>query len=441
MEYEYETNGVFWFPDFPEKIDGYYSISEDGKLNVLLIDDKSVSKKDDYKDVILGVLKSGESDKKITLVDNIITTDGIKIVENRIYIKKKVLPYLSIEGLHFNSLEEINFNELSMKYTSLPYWAEGVDRQNVETEIEDAKISLVFEDENPYFKVEFNSKKSLKECLEIEENIRRFLSFVSACDFRLSKFKGKSSKGEVEIIVPHIMYSCKDRSVFMFTLKDLKNNFSEILNKWFKLRKTKIKTIIDVHIASDHFQDVPVQYSFLVHVFALESYHHESGKFKETMFEDDEEEWESLKNCILDCIKNNIKDVNKEVNKEEKVNKEKVKVLNGRVEYIHNKSLKQKLNDILRFLGDDFVNDFIGKNENEINDFIKNTGNFRNDMVHWLESPPIEKVSKLIPKLKAILKACILKDLGFSDEMIIQGINKYLEEIQKYKTYKYRLSG
>lgn len=73
MEYEYETNGVFWFPDFPEKIDGYYSISEDGKLNVLLIDDKSVSKKDDYKDVILGVLKSGESDKKITLVDNIIT--------------------------------------------------------------------------------------------------------------------------------------------------------------------------------------------------------------------------------------------------------------------------------------------------------------------------------------------------------------------------------
>jgi len=58
-------------------------------------------------------------------------------------------------------------------------------------------------------------------------------------------------------------------------------------------------------------------------------------------------------------------------------------------------------------------------------------------MAHNLEFPPIEKVSKLIPKLKTILKACILKDLGFSDAMIIQGMEEYLKmQREQYQFYE-----
>jgi len=210
MIYEYvkfETNGEFWFPDFPEKMDGYYSISKNGELKVLLIDNKNVLEKKfkDNKDaifkedVILGerkdwiygreLLRIKDKPSKLTLIKNSITRrkDYSWIYE--------LIPYVAIDGAHFNSLEEITFNELSIKYDYLPDWIES--RQDVEAEIEDATVSLVFDGEEAYIKAKFNSEKSLKECLEIEDSIGQFLNFVSACDFGLLEFKGKSSKGEV----------------------------------------------------------------------------------------------------------------------------------------------------------------------------------------------------------------------------------------------------
>lgn len=211
-----------------------------------------------------------------------------------------------IDGTHFNSLEEITFNELSIKYDYLPDWVESC--QDIEAEIEDATVSLVFDGKEAYIKVKFNSEKSLKECLEIEDSIGQFLSFVSACDFRLLEFKGKSSKGEVDIIRQfhfNLWYHLS-RAEFIFTFKDIQNDFGKFLSKWMELRKeskgkdepSKIEIITNIHISLDsprHNEVENIYTDFLICVSALETYH--SIRFETSMFkkEDEKNVWNSLK--------------------------------------------------------------------------------------------------------------------------------------------------
>ncbi len=438
MVYEYkksEINCVFWFPDYPEKIDGYYSISENGELRVLLIDGRDILKErfksykasDDIilEDVILGerkdwtyfggeLLRIKDKPSKLTLIKNSITRrkDYSWIYE--------VIPYVVIDGAHFNSLEEITFNELSIKYDYLPDWIES--RQDVEAEIEDATVSLVFDGKEAYIKVKFNSEKSLKECLEIEDSIGQFLNFVSACDFGLLEFKGKSSKGEVDII-KQFTVGYLPRAEFIFTFKDIQNDFGKFLSKWMELRKeskrkdepSKIEIITNIHISLDsprHNEVENIYTDFLICVFALEAYH--SIRFEISMFKKDEKDvWNSLKSEFKEII-----DKHKHSFSEEGIENS----LKNKIKYLEEKSLRQKLKkDILEnFLGIEVGKKILLEKDVEkdvkeaIKNFVGETVGYRNKLVHELDIPPIEKLTELIPKLKAILKACILKDLGLS---------------------------
>jgi len=246
------------------------------------------------------------------------------------------------------------------------------------------------------------------------------------------------------------------RAEFIFTFKDIQNDFGKFLRKWIELRKksekrkeskgkdepSKIEIITNIHISLDsprHNEVENIYTDFLICVFALEAYH--STRFETSMFkkEDEKNVWNSLKSEFEEII-----DKHKYSFSEESIENS----LKNKIKYLEEKSLRQKLKkDILEnFLGIEvgkkilLEKDVEKYDEKDVKETIKNfvdeTVDYRNGLAHELKIPPAEKLAKLIPKLKTILKACILKDLGFSDKLIIQGISKYLEmQRRRYQLY------
>ena len=436
--------GEWWIPENSIKLKGILEISQNWRLTLKFEDSsyldflsKLAEKKSRQSLVEIETILGKSKDIEITLLKCVFGKNRIQ--KDRDLTRLGGLPVFPLEaiiiGKHFRSLSEIKFQELHLKYNHLTTWVYDKNTENIspiKTIIDDVQISL-FPNQDAYFHVKFNSEKNFKKCIEIEKEIRQFLNFFILNRIYLTEFKGlANNKNEVDIYIPNLIYASKEPMdcsfEFLVRFGEISGNFGEYLKKWFKMRKNKsMRDIIDIHIATRYFKDVPVQYNFLVHVFAIEKYHLikcNEKWFNESMFEDPGEgkEWEKIKNQILKLINGSD------------ITKDKKSSLKRKIESLNKKTLRRRIKDVINHFGLDFRQMLIGNSE-AVSKFAKNVADARHKMVHSLESPSFEKLLKINLKLEIILRACILKELKFNEEKIVE-ISKRLSEKLKEKLEK-----
>jgi hypothetical protein len=232
-------------------------------------------------------------------------------------------------GEHFNSIEEMMFDHMSVEHEELNHWLDisgfekpHNDKENDETTIKYKKPENIILNVNtawqieiaftvfwpgPWFipveKAEIRQvprvvfKPRQKESFDsFQSQLHKINSFLTICYFTFPKFqawelyKKNENKADerdndfikIEVLFQHRVdydnYKIHDsRHAFLITYADMNGNFEAILSKWFELSD---KITASINILTDCFMNRkgPVEFYFLGLAQAIENMHRRLGK-------------------------------------------------------------------------------------------------------------------------------------------------------------------
>ena len=482
---EIQYTGVWWLPEaLDNKVSGTLSIVYGNGIFLTLNDSFN---KDNNSDNELKVLNPTIILGKSTNNTEITLYNCYEIVPylDSIGMPTKLYCETAFIGVHFFKEEDIKFIDLTFKCTYLDDWL------NIATiELEDvSKDEIIVKFKNPKpikvkiddFTIAFKSKFQLGDLFEgkedqflnIEEirvypkksivispsNERHFTDFLKIINHLLrlislglnypvylQEIKGISEVKREKIgkktykFDPiqifhnvakfHQEFISFTKTDFLFTCRDIKDSLEKILQNWFKNSKI-FERVYNAYFEMFYNKQVSLEHKFLGLIKALEIYHDHKRKVNDSNSFNvlSEDKWNIVQNEIVNLINNML-------------SKNEASILIKNLDCLNRLSLQEKLKYLL--------NNCLGKYLKELNkvidefitgenEFIKRVvmienmlSNFANENI--LYDKPIKKneLANVVLNLKRLLEICILRDLGFSFDMIKNIYSK--RSVKDFKT-------
>jgi hypothetical protein len=468
---EIQYTGVWWLPEAPEnKVSGTLSIVYGNGIFLTLSESFN---KDNDSDNELRAFNPAIIIGKSTNNIEITLYNCYEIVPylDSIRMPTKLYCETAFIGVHFPKEEDIKFLSLTFKCTYLDDWL------NIATvELEDvSKDEIIVKFKNPKpikvkiddFTIAFKSKFQLGELFEgkedqflnIEEirvypkkfiaisssNERHFTDFLKIINHLLrlislglnypvylQEIKG-ISEVKMETIGKktyrfdpiqifhnvakfHQEFISLTETDFLFTCRDIKDSLEKIFHNWFKNSKL-FEMIYNDYFELFYNKQISLEHKFLGLIKALEIYHDHKKKVNNSSSLNalSENKWNKVKNEIVKLI-NNV------------LSKNEASILIKNLDCLNRLSLQEKLvylldNCLEKHLKE--LNEVIDEFIIDENEFIKKVvmienllNNFASENI--LYDKPIKKneLANVVLNLKRLLEICILRDLGFSFDMI-----------------------
>lgn len=449
----FEHNGFWWLPEAPKnRYPGTLSFDpiNGGHLELML--DKTheffangLSKID----IIHGLVQGSV----VTLQDCYFRSgnrsfpgfDEIKMLVDYIY-----------KGRHFDKIEDIVFEELSVSYTYLLHWMSDYSRNIFKPVMGDINnvsynrfepLSISLNDNLDIHFHYYNTRSSSITGVSLENEARitmtpqeklHFDKYYPFFDFYLPNFltlaTGQTNypfgiRGtipdnprEVSIYYKTLGYVDKPRSFsdmkMLFSFKDVEENLSTYLPNW--VSKSKILwAVYDEYFKFYYQRYINRKPQFLSFTRALEAYHRNlyDGVYLTP------EEYEPIKQALIDAIPDDIEGSLK--------GKLKAMMKSG-YEFSLRKRLKTICNEIL---GE--YEEIIEKLLGDSNSFVDKVTDTRNYLTHNLkERPenaiPDEKLYYYILKMQFLLRICFLVEMEFPPDEIKRLMNRNMEYEYKF---------
>lgn len=446
----FEHNGFWWLPETPKnKYPGTLSFDpiNGGHLELIQeLDSFKLFGKCDIEeiDIIHGFVQKAD-----------VTLRGCYVIRRnhslRLDETRMAVDYIYM-GNHFNTVEDIAFEKLSVSYTHLNNWMRPYSSEIFKLEmgesIHDVNVSY-----NPFSPLEISLNDNLNIRFHYEtirssnitgislQNEARititpqeklhFNKYYLLFNFHLPNFltlatglinypfniKGIISDNPREVCIYYqILYVDKPRSTsymeMLFSFKDVENNLSTYLSNWIN-KSEELWAVYDEYFQFYHQRYIELKSQFLSFTRALEAYHRNRHKGEYLS----RKEYKPLEEELIKTISN------LETTKAHKGR------LKGAVKYGYEFSLRKRLRMICNeILGGykEIIKELLGNP----NDFVDKVTETRNYLTHNLKEPPEnaipdEKLYYYIRKMQSLLRICFLVEMGFPPDEIKRLVREY----------------
>jgi hypothetical protein len=451
---DFELSGNWWLPtNHAGSIGGMLSFKNRQAITLDLFDDFPGSEKGIWPPVVLGTAFDG--------------TECTLLNCYRLGPILQALPYgtraiygadLLFIGQHFDSVDDIRFSSISINWASLEEWTqlkpfrEGYGHQagkidsvaltyqipvgfDIRVPAIDSRISLKLG-----FITRSNEYKAAK--WEIDSYLRIvptesrpyswFATIMTSLSNLLSLFMGspvyprriRSVTSEVDIDGRYlqspsveVLFAQPRRQVIerihpdqmLVTLPPIEQKFESTVDSWFKNRE-RLATVHALFFATVYNTNLYSESTFLFLTQALESYHRGLGEDKYVSQEEYEKYETALIESLPDGMPAHLRDS-----------------LRGRIHYGNEYSLRKRLGLILRNLGKASVA-AIAKDQTQFIDKIVNTRNYltHHDAESKTKSVSGTELYELNIKLRSLLTALLLFEIGIEESLVIKAIDKIL---------------
>lgn len=433
--------GLWWLPDRPEKrISGTLKFTpwSGGILDLIgSFKDARYSDKLSSHEIILGTSAGGIP----------ITLYGCFETKSRIstpgFSTSSFYVGMIFVGAHFPKKEDIKFKQLKIHYSHLNRWVNvyGFTRQrllnfgkrtitvayalpnSIEVSVNSCKISIAFQvresyklekvtiEQKTYVCITYPEETPIKECLKTINQIRNFLTFAIGEPVYpllvegITEVNKQILQGNKEYYPPvkifhKLLYTPRQLKTIhpdkmLFTFKDISKKFKDIIRNWFE-KAELLEPIYDLYFNTLYNPYMYLHHRFLSLIQALEAYHRRVMKNYELPEEQHKKRLEEIIKAVSPKYKN---------------------WLENKLKYSNEPTLRKRLKDIL-----DENEEILGELFAE-GSFINKVVDTRNYLTHYditLKERAVqgEELYDLTKKLEKLLKACILKELGFTRDEI-----------------------
>ena len=393
--------------------------------------------------IILGKTSTG---KNITLYKCF--EKSIKFSMNGFYTTV-VTANTIFQGAHFKNKEDITFKEISCRFFNLDEWAwrDGIDIE----ELPNDEINIKYKhppkksvDINEEYSVEIHSRtqyprhsivqkeanitqeiymkilnkksNSFRKLLDQVYHLRNFISLGVGKPVSIKNVFGKTEinkkKREGDFYYPEVkIYYNRSKSLIekekilpqymLFNLREIQNEFANILKNWFDTKKI-LSPVINLYFGTLYNSEMYIEQTFLSLVQALESYHRRTKKNNEI----DPSDHKKRVNSILNDVDNQYE-----------------KWLERKLSYTNEPTLKKRLQEMVDEC-EELLN-FSSKKKS----FIYKVYDTRNYLTHYDSSLSHRAVKgkdliDIINKLKIIIEFNLLVEIGFDNKMAFQLLKK-----------------
>ena len=280
-----------------------------------------------------------------------------------------------------------------------------IKKPRIEGDTESLIERISYIDKNEIFKNEYFSISNQSDVKVIEEEIEEI--FPITIYFRISMSDSKDNFDE-------------DKVLFYFT--DVEDVLNIVLKKWYSDAK-KIRPVIDLYLGLFYLPKRYLTERFLSLVQAIEAFHRilHGGKYM------NKQEYEN------GIYQNLLRTINESDSNEYNLTSEFKESLKQRLSFLYEFSLRKRLKEIIRSNKTCFPTGFLSEKEKELySEFITYVVDIRNKLTHLDENTDIQSIigySELLAlsnNLEALLRCCIMKFLGVSEEVIKRRIEQIL---------------
>jgi hypothetical protein len=446
----FESKGIWWLPDNKESyITGILKFNpEDGAYLELM------GQLSGYEELEANIILGKTSDgKNITLYK---CFEVIKTFNSSGFPTTVVFANITFEGVHFNTEEDIKFKELSCHYSNLDEWAwmNGIQIDKptsdkleisyklppkISAEIKNDYVIEVYPSaETPshcivqkeatiiqriYVKVINNKLNSFEEHRDKLHHMQNFISLGVGEPVTIIDVIGETEENKEDydgnILYPKVtIYFCIKKSLedykpilppnMLFNLKDIKDDFNIIINKWYD-REEVLKPVFNLYFGTLYNSDMYLEQKFSSLIQAIESYHRRTKNNNEI----EPEEHEKRINNIIESVDAQYK-----------------KWLEGKLAYSNEPTLRNRLKELLEECGSLLKLSSSKKKKS----FIGKICDTRNYFTHYDislagKAAKGTELLRLCNMLKVIIEFNLLLEIGFD--------NKKAQELleEKYKRY------
>jgi len=431
---------MWWLPESPEKqVSGSLTFSPDGGATVDLMGflAKPVRERARKFEVVLGVSSDG---KDITLLDCLEFKGSLtsKLQTSSLYVSR------SFVGTHFIKADDVKFKKVSVRYTYLDEWVgiSGFDidilsdvisvkyRQPrpIETNINgDYKLSIGFAYSGPtvtylvqkeasmkqrtWITIESSQERCLDEYLDIIHRLQDFLTLAISEPVYPLELEGETESSKMELD-GHTIYEpvkvCYRQSTvpakeagplqldMLFNFKDFFDRFSSLISRWFSSFE-ELQSAMDLYFGSLYNPRTYLEHKFLSIVQALESYH----RLKVRRNELPEQEHNNRLKNVMDAVQMQYKEW-----------------LEEKLRYSNELTLRTRLKELLNAYPE-----IVSSAADDKHEFVTKVVDTRNYLIHHdpeSKSKAVdgERLSILARRLRALLEACLMTELGFAKDEI-----------------------
>jgi hypothetical protein len=459
MEYlnpPFELKGYWWLPQCEEKrIPGILTCDEQQEITLDLLGDLSgeISTQEDEYPFILGSTGRGD----VTLSGNIVVNRSINPVSA--INTSKIYAISMFIGVHFESETQLRFTELRADITHLAWWV-GISGVSYESSHLPFTYSAAISspdplnapiDDNLLISVSASSHSRLSNDppsihlshryqLRIQYSEEQLLPKLQTTLFRLSNFLSLAINdyvhcAELSLYTPNILYA-EDKPLYkrpvyfyykrspnlpagtkpnqlhmLFKLSDIKLELGNILSLWLSNYEA-LEPALNLYFATERSTQLYLENQFLNLAQGLETLHRRTTPNQKEMTEDEH----------LARVRSIL----------EKVPLAHREWLERQLKYSNEPSLNTRIKDLLVPFEQLFGNN---KERRALARTIVATRNFR---THYspeseAEAVPIEELSQLIRKMKAIFIAHLLRIIGFEDDKIVEMVKGNQEVMFPFK--------
>lgn len=412
--------------------------------------------------IILGITSGGD---QITLYP--CHPKGIKTNIDNVSHSSYSVGFVFI-GKHFKKVDDIKTKQFSVRFSNLQGWANisgpsmrrvdetkernihcGNSNSIVLAALEDKQINLetsintheTFDEaivkQKTYITTKFKEYTPFDECMSILRSIQHFLCIsMEEPPFPMEIQMRCKTISQSKVILPDtiinviykpiLIFDSKEKLGFemLFTFSDIKERGTDFLTNWFS-KYTTLGHVFDLYFAHLHS---PFSYSenrFIDIIQALEAYHRRvfGGKYLE-----DTEYEEHLLKSFINAIP---KDIDPDFRNS---------LVNGKLKYTHEYSLRKRLDDILDRFQPAFPEGIFDSGEKR-KQFINRIVDTRNYLTHYDKKGENVITSgtglyDLEQGLKFLMEIALLKEIGFE----LAEIKNLISKSHSYQYYSRRLS-
>jgi len=441
-----KIDGYWWLPDKPDKkISGIltYSPTEGFILELNGVFDDIIDESPDYHKFIIGDSQKGDT---ITIHCCFLIQSSHSIP---CYAKSKYIANIGYIGYHFSNEKQIMFSRISMRYDFFEEWLNYRVFSHHTEETKESKYKHTLTYESPgsinikvqdytleiYYGfssssgdnwredkiktyariyVDFNKPLTLDASFAFVNHFRNFITLGTGDCIDIIEFRGKNDDMKdnqwVEILfrISSIKKMTKKLYPFqmIYTFRNIESNPSFYLNNWFE-KIGSLEPIYNLFFAILYIPNIYPLHEFLSLTQAIEAYH--SRKFNNDFLL--LREFKQFRKKII----KNIEDLSEEYKDH----------FFTKVSYINKKILRIKLKEL--FIKYQYITNCV---TDDIDEFINKIADTRNYYTHYDEklkkkAVVIKDLPLLSQKILFFLVGILLREIGFDEDQIIIGIQKY----------------
>jgi ApeA N-terminal domain 1 len=425
--------------------------------------------------IILGLLENNEEVTLYKCYGSIKNFEFVKSRPNLFFQATYIL-----RKIHFQTEQEIKFKSISIRYSHLEEWIGKSGIQAVWAgnenkilisyqppisiplaEIEGLDMSITFSQiyVNPfdiyfgatYYKGNVEQKtfltlqnpqrRSIDQYIKLIINFRDFLSFAMSKPSSIASVTGNVdttheklilrddgtySTGEeireTQVDILFALWNSEKHSEIkislhemLFVYSDVEDKLGVVFKEWLHKKET-YESVFELFMTTMYTPSLYLHYGFLNMIQALEVYH---GNKYEGTYQKDKAYKGGIYKKLLEAIENFPSE---NTGNQSGISDDFRAALKGKLNFLNQYTLQTRLGEILEDITCLLPDNFIGGDDDR-KSFISRASNTRHALAHHnkkqkKKAAQGEELLQLFHTLTVILQACLLRELGFTDESI-----------------------